>query len=125
MAIANALLSMQRSGLAGIVLKYSMASLYPPACCNIDQEVVPRQFFTHLPAGFLPGLAVQVCARQTVTANVVSASSLNPQLDPGIGEYGAVHVCTWLSTAIIVVYMGIKVGTQPATACSCRPSFHS
>ncbi len=70
-ATADALLSVQKTGLAGIVLKYSMATLYPPACCDVDQEVVPRQFFTHLPAGFLPGLAVQVCAQQRVTANVV------------------------------------------------------
>ena len=53
------LLSLQRTGLAGIVLKYSTAgtSTSSPA----DRVVVPADWLTHLPAGYLPGLAVQVC----------------------------------------------------------------
>ena len=59
----NQLLPLQASGLAGIVLKYSVTSrpYYPAA----DKVVVPSQWFTHLPAGYLPGLAVQACSRHS------------------------------------------------------------
>ena len=54
-----------------------MATLYYPACCDVNEEVVPPQFFTHLPAGFLPGLNVQVCPRQSVTADAVCSSLIH------------------------------------------------
>ena len=51
---------LQATGPAGIILKYSVAAsrMYYGAA---DREVVPPEWLTHLPAGYLPGLAVQVC----------------------------------------------------------------
>jgi len=49
----------QQAGLAGIVLKYSTPGTSPST--PADRVVVPADWFTHLPAGYLPGLAVQVC----------------------------------------------------------------
>ena len=82
--------SLQESGLAGIVLKYSVASTpYNPAA---DHAVVPSKWLTHLPPGYFPGLAVQVCACRGTTAETMAIALDSSPIQPE-------HVGLWCNVS--------------------------
>ena len=110
---------LQQTGMAGIVLKYSTAATaYFPAA---NKAVVPPAWFNYLPAGYLPGLAVQVCSHIGVNTSSLSTALQNCPSSYDCGAVSLTHVCP-LSSAVGVISMASDRHYYSDSLLFCRPS---